>query len=83
MKRLITIWNRKEVCITRDLNRMNAVRDILSEHGIDYITRTNSTSDPGRHHAVPNVNVDYAYEYRIYVHKNDYEAAKNWLAVVN
>ena len=79
MNRCITIWNRKEVYLTRDLNSMNAVHDILSKHGIDYITRTNSITNLGRHHGTPNIKADYAYEYRIYVHKHDYEFVKKLL----
>ena len=79
MNGCITIWNRKEVCLTRDLNKMNAVHNILSKHGIDYITRTNSITNLGRYHGTLSIKADYAYEYRIYIHKRDYEFVKDLL----
>lgn len=75
MKKNIYPWNRKEIRITRELNTMNKIRDILSINGIEHITKTNSITNIGRQHGIPNIKSDYAYEYRIYVHKDDYEKA--------
>lgn len=75
MKKHIFIWNRKEIRITRDLNTMNKIRDVLSINGIEHFTKTNGITNTGRHHGVPNIKSDNAYEYRIYVHKDDYEKA--------
>lgn len=36
----------------------------------------NRTFTAGRSHGVPNVDADYAYEYGIYVHRDDYEKAQ-------
>ena len=75
MKKHIFIWNRKELRITRDLNTMNKIHDVLSVNGIEHFIKTNSITNTGRHHGVPNIKIDNAYEYRIYVHKDDYEKA--------
>lgn len=75
MKKYIFIWNRKEIRITRDLNTMNKIRDVLSINSIEHFTKTNGITNTGRHHGVPNIKSDNAYEYRIYVHKDDYEKA--------
>lgn len=37
---MITIFNRKEVCITQSLNERMRVRDILASANIDYSIRT-------------------------------------------
>ena len=71
---------KKEVCITRDLDRCDAVRKLLSDAGIESFVRTNSMTNPGRNHGVPFAHASAAYEYRIYVRRKDYEAAKSVLA---
>lgn len=79
---MITIFNRKEVCITYDMKRQAEVRDILQGAGMDYVIRTKNrtgsafvrggtrayTGSFGRDQMMD-------YEYHIYVHKDDYEEA--------
>ncbi len=78
---MITIFNRKELLITMDMSRQSNVRDILSTNGIDYIIKVinlQSASAVGSMRArVGNfgINQDYSYEYRIYVHRKDYDYA--------
>ncbi len=68
----ITLFNRREVCITRDMTQRLRVEDMLRGAGIEYRVLTNSFAGSGRYHGVPGIDAGSAYEYRIYVHKNDY-----------
>ena len=73
---MLTIFNRKELITTMDMQRQANIRSILSANGIAYTVRTEnlqgSSAFGGRSFGVdPN----YSYEYHIYVHKNDYENA--------
>ena len=40
MKHMITVFNRKELIITMEMNRQAEVRDILSKNGLAYIVKT-------------------------------------------
>ena len=78
---MITIFNRKELLITLDIARQGEVRDILSANGIKYkvkVTNLQSASvfgsSRGRFGSF-GINQDYSYEYKIFVHKSDYEKA--------
>ena len=78
---MITIFNRKELLITLDLKRYNAVCDILSANGIAYTVKTTNRQTSaliGSSRARSGsfgINQNLAYEYKIYVHKNDYDNA--------
>ncbi len=76
---MITILNRKEICVTYDSKRQAEVRDILAGNGIDYQIKTinrNSPSILSSHRvAVWGVDSSMDYLYKIYVHKEDYERA--------
>lgn len=80
---MLTIFNRKELIITMDLNRQADIRNILSANKIDYSVKTTnlqSASAVGsRRGRVGSFGVDsrFSYEYKIYVHKQDYEKAKH------
>lgn len=74
---MITIFNRGEVFVTRDLHALNRVRNLLAANQIDHVVRTNSMTNPGRHHGVPNIRAAYAYQYRIFVHKRDVKRAES------
>ena len=78
---MITIFNRKELIITMEMKRQSEVRDILSQNGIDYTVKTTNLqatavvgSQRGRTGNF-GINQDYSYEYKIYVHKKDFERA--------
>ncbi len=78
---MITLFNRKELIITMEMKRQAEVRSILSENGIEYIVKTtNLQSAPffgntRAHTGIFGINPDYSYEYKIYVHKKDFEKA--------
>ena len=71
----INIFNRREITVTRDMNEINRITGCLVSSNIEYTTRTNSMTNPGRSHGIPNIRSDAAYETRIYVHNNDYDKA--------
>jgi hypothetical protein len=79
---MITIFNRKEVCITYDMNRQAEIRNILQGANIDYIIRTKNRTETmlvrggTRAYTGSWENRQMMdYEYHIYVHKDDYERA--------
>ena len=78
---MITVFNRKELIITMEMNRQAQVRDILSQNGIDYTVKTTNPEtapilgDRRGYTGSIGINPDYSYEYKIYVHKKDYEKA--------
>ncbi len=74
---MITFFNRKELLITMDMKRQDDVREILSVNGIDYIVKViNRQSDNSRARVGSlGLNPKFTYEYKIYVHKNDYDNA--------
>ena len=78
---MISLLNRREVTVTHDMNRLNQLREKLDGAGIEHIVRSkrNRTFPAGRSPGVPNVDADYAYEYGIYVHRDDYEKARDLL----
>lgn len=79
---MITLFNRKEVCITYDIKQQAEIRDILQGRGIDYrikvINRKSASSVWAGTRAYTGThgeNLMMEYEYHIYVHKDDYEEA--------
>lgn len=78
---MITVFNRKELIITMEMNRQAQVRDILYQNGIDYTVKTTNPEtapilgDRRGYTGSFGINPDYSYEYKIYVHKKDYEKA--------
>ena len=76
---MITIFNRQELLITLDANRRDQVRDILSANGIAYTAKVTNLQRGSRGRSGTfGINLDYSYEYKIFVHRNDYEKA-SWL----
>ena len=78
---MITIFNRKELLITMDQNRQADVRNKLSANNIPYVIKTTNLqssqiagSNRGRLGTL-GVDQNYSYEYKIYVHKKDYDKA--------
>lgn len=78
---MITIFNRKELLITMDMNRQSEVRTVLSDNRINYtvkVTNLQSASVVGSSRGRVGgfgINQNYSYEYKIYVHKKDYDTA--------
>lgn len=76
---MISIFNRKELMITYSMKRQAEIKSLLDKYYIDYWTKTKNSSGYGRsYNSIGNVgqNMDLMYEYKIYVHKSDYEKAK-------
>lgn len=80
------IWNRKEVFVGSSLQAFNEARNMLISNRIKYdykvVDSTSSglfgSSDRARL-GTYGVNMDYTKIYYIYVHKNDYDLAKELL----
>lgn len=62
---------KKEVRITRNLDEYNKIRALLSEHDIETFCKTNTITNPGRHHGIPFIDMSAAYEYHIFVNRKD------------
>jgi len=78
---MITIFNRKELIITYDLNRQSQVRSILTENHIPCTIKTLNRGgplgiDPCRRRGTLGIRTDAAYEYKVYVKKEDFEKAR-------
>ena len=74
---MLTIFNRRELCITYHTKEQWRVRDILSDHKIKYQVKTTSRIGTMRGRAFnAGNNTELNYSYKIYVHQNDYEKAK-------
>ena len=86
---MITIFNRKELIITMEMKRQADVRDILSQNGIDYIVkitnldRATKFGGPRARTGSYGVNRDFCYEYKIFVHRDDFEKAKYLIQKLN
>ena len=79
---MITFLNRKEVCVTFDMNKQAEIRYLLQGAGIDYVIRTkNRTGSAFVRGGTRAYTGSFGhqqmmdYEYHIYVHKDDYEEA--------
>lgn len=78
---MISIWNRRELIVTMEMKRQSEIRDILSQNKIDYIIKTkNLQASPlwgntRERVGTFGINHGYSYEYKIYVHKKDFEKA--------
>lgn len=79
---MITIFNRRLLITTMDMKRQSDMRYKLESANIDYIVRTKNLQSselfgPGNRdrYGSIGINQNYSYEYKIYVHKNDYEKA--------
>lgn len=82
-KFMITIFNRKELFITYDMQKQNEICSLLKIHGIDYDVKVLNTrsSSPVRsgfrtYTGTLGENLSKSYEYKIYVKKGEYEKAQ-------
>lgn len=77
---MICVFNRKEVCITYDMEEQTRVREILDNNHIDYIVDTKNLASPsplgGRRDNSIGLDLSHCVEYKIYVTRQDYELAK-------
>lgn len=81
---MITIFNRRELCIVFSMAEQSEIRKILSTNKIDYYLRTINRSSPSPFSGASRARtgsmgqrMDLNYEYIFYVHKKDYDLAKN------
>lgn len=78
---MITIFNRRKLLITMDFQKQAEVRGVLSANNIPYLTKTTNLTNAQAfgshrgHQGSFGVNQNYSYEYKIYVHRNDYDKA--------
>ncbi|MFI3175160.1 MAG: hypothetical protein R3Y53_08215 [Bacillota bacterium] len=79
---MITIFNRKELTITFSMKIQSEVRETLQANHIEYSIKTINRKSPSPLSAGTRAstgtfgeNLDLAYEYIIYVKKQDYEHA--------
>lgn len=83
---MITVLNRKELCITFDMKRQAEIREQLQAHGIDYEIKTVNRLSPSPLATGVRATTGSAghktereREYIFYVHKTDYEKAQEAL----
>lgn len=78
---MITILNRKEICICQSNERFNEIRKILIENNIKYTYRVmdrNSSNVVGSQRGRTGTlgqNMNASKTYYVYVHKKDYDDA--------
>lgn len=78
---MITVFNRKELFTTYSMETQAKLRDTLNRFGIDYLVDT--TCGMARNYGSGPIAIDRfgtdplkTTQYRIYVHKKDYDAAE-------
>lgn len=74
---MITIFNRRELLITFDMQKQGEIRRILSHGGIDYTVKVVNRKSPSPVSATGTLGENLAseYEYIFYVNKNEYDRA--------
>lgn len=78
---MITIFNRKEVCVCQSIERFNEIRNILIENNIKYTYRVidrNSSNVVGSQRGRTGTfgqNMNASKAYYVYVHRKDYDNA--------
>lgn len=70
---------RKEVYFTRNMEDYNRAKAALVDHGIEYTSKSNPMTNPGRSHGMPFIDASAAYEYHLFVARKDEEKAKQAL----
>ncbi len=80
---MLTVFNRQELIITMDMKRQAEIREILARNKIKYTVKSTNLQSPGffnsdRTRGVFGINQNCSIEYKIYVHRKDYDKAK-WL----
>ena len=86
---MIHMFNRRELVLTLSMERQADIRAILSANGIDYQVKTTNLqnapiagSERARRGSF-GIQSEHSYEYKIYVHKKDYDTAKQLLTNSN
>ena len=84
---MLTIFNRRELLITFDMQKQAVIRSLLAQNKIDYTVKTVNRKSPSPFSSGSRArsgtfgeNLQFEYEYIIYVHKSNYDIAK---AIIN
>lgn len=78
---MITIFNRKEICVCQSIERFSEIRNMLIENNIKYTYRVidrNSSNIVGSQRGRTGTfgqNMNASKTYYVYVHKKDYDDA--------
>lgn len=77
---MITIFNRREVYMGFSIEKFAEIRNILSDNHTKYDYKLAGQGSSGLFGSRESLgfigeNLIYAYEYHVYVHKNDYDQA--------
>lgn len=74
---MITVFNRREVYVGFSMKDFGRMRSVLSENQIKYTYKVVSQYNDSRNRGAgtAGINLDFACEYYLYVHKKDYEEA--------
>lgn len=73
---MITIFNRKELLVTTDMEEFARARDILAQNGIEYDCKVHDSTDQNWGHSVQlGIERKYASMYYVYVREKDYDEA--------
>lgn len=87
---MITILNRKEVCITYSMQEQSEIRNLFAQSGINYSVKVVNRESPSPAGAGSRArtgsfggDISGMYEYIFYVHKDDIEKAKHIIQTRN
>lgn len=72
---MITIFNQKELCITRHLEEQENIRDILQANGIEYKLKMIDRNNYGTEILTKVASTNTENLYKLYVKKEDLERA--------
>ena len=78
---MITIFNRRELLITFDIQRQAEVRSLLAQNKIAYSTKVFNINGPSAFGSSRarmgnfGIQSEYQYEYKSFVHKSDFDLA--------
>ena len=79
---MLTILNRRELLTVMTVQQLSQVRQKLDEAGIRHTVRTGGAVQSSRSRGVAGIRADYGCEYKVYVHKDDYERAVLTVGVI-
>lgn len=80
---MITIFNRRELTVTFSMEEQTKIRNLLDSHNVNYYIKVINMFAQGSsrgHIGSPGLNMNAAYEYKFYVHKDHFEIAQAILA---
>lgn len=77
---MLTIFNRRELFTTFNIEEYIRLRGILQQNRIEFSVKIKNHAGSSRGHlGNMGINTDYAYQYVIYVKRNDFENAVYFL----